>query len=255
MGIKPDYDAGAGEVLLFLNSSNTTYEVFSEVMDDLAASFRVIGHNYRSIRVEDCGPFSIHDLAEDTFTLMNGLGIDRWTVVGSSMGGFVGLRSALIRPGAVERLVLIGTSATRTDEQSALVLQAIEQLEGNDRVDRTWAEWAMRICLSDSFAEANPEIVDFWTERIISMSAANIAEEFRASAAREDLMPDLDQIACPTLVIHGTEDRAFTVEETLSWSQRIPNCRTEILPATGHFISIEKAAECVRIIRDFMATV
>jgi len=254
MTIEPDYDAGAGQALLFLNSSNTTYELFSEVMDDLASRFRVIGHNYRSVRAEDCGPFSIHDLAEDTFTLMNSLGIDHWTVVGSSMGGFVGLRAALLRPTAIDRLVLIGTSATRTDEQSALVLQAIEQLEGSDRVSHEWADWAMRICLSDAFAQTNPEVVDAWTKRIVSMSAANISEEFRASAAREDLVPDLDRITCPTLVIHGTEDRAFTVEETLSWSNHIPNCRTEILPATGHFVSIERPAECVRLIQDFMVT-
>lgn len=254
MRIEPDYDAGVGQALLFLNSSNTTYELFSDVMDELASRFRVIGHNYRSVRVEDCGPFSIHDLAEDTFTLMDGLGIDRWTVVGSSMGGFVGLRAALMRPTAIDRLVLIGTSATRTDEQSALVLQAIEQLEESDRVSKSWADWAMRICLSDAFAQTNPEVVDAWTERIVSMSAANVSEEFRASAAREDLVQDLDQITCPTLVIHGTEDRAFSVAETLSWSGRIADCRTEILPATGHFVTIEKPAECVRLIQDFMVT-
>lgn len=251
--IQPDFDQGRGEVLLFLNSSNTTYELFSDVMADLSRDFRVIGHNYRSIRTVDCPPFTIEDLAEDTFELMANMGVSQWTVVGSSMGGFVGLKSALLRPEAIERLVLIGTSATRTDEQSALVLEAIDLLAGEDRVPLDWAHWAIRICLSGRFASDNPDIVDAWAERITKMQAANIAEEFRASMGREDLVPHLDRITCPVLVIHGDEDSAFTVAETIAWTDRLPDCECHILEATGHFVSVERPDDCICLIRKFMA--
>lgn len=250
--IEPDFDQGSGDVLLFLNSSNTTYELFADVMPHLVSDYRVIGHNYRSIRQEDCGPFTIDDLAHDTFELMDGLGISEWTIVGSSMGGFVGLKSALFRPHSISRLVLIGTSATRTDEQSALVLEAIKQLEGQDRVGHAWAEWAMRVCLADSFADGNPWVVAEWTERICQMSAANITQEFAASAARDDLVPRLEEIGCPTLVIHGSEDRAFTVEETKMWSSLIPECEVHILEGVGHFVSVESPVETERILRSFL---
>lgn len=251
--IEPDFDQGVGDALLFLNSSNTTYELFTDVMKELSADYRVIGHNYRSIRDENCGAFTIDDLAMDTFELMNGLGIEDWTVVGSSMGGFVGLKSALLQPSRITRLILIGTSATRSDEQSALVLEAIEQLVGSDRVSRDWAAWAMRICLSDGYADANPSVVADWVDRISAMSADNIIEEFRSSAAREDLVDDLDQIVCPTLVIHGSEDRAFGLEETHKWSSLIPNCEVHILDNVGHFVSLEDPAETVRLMRAFLA--
>ena len=250
--IPPDFRDGSGEPILFLNSSNTNYTLFTAVMANLAKDFTVIGHNYRSIRLPRSGDFTIDDLADDTFDVMAGLQIERWTVVGSSMGGFVALNAALRRPHSIARLVLVGTSATRTDEQTQLVLQAIAQLQNFDRVPVDWAQWAMQICLSEDFRARHPEVVTRWVEQISAMSAENIASEFRASANREDLTLALSRISCPVLVIHGTEDPAFSVEETWAWASQIEDVKVEILPGVGHFVTEEIPELTAQLIRDFV---
>ena len=250
--IRPDFLDGTGEPILFLNSSNTNYSLFSAVMANLAHDFTVIGHNYRSVREERSGDFTIDDLADDTFDVMAGPNFERWNIVGSSMGGFVALNSVLRRPDSIARLVLIGTSATRTDEQTDLVLQAISQLQDCDRVPTEWAQWAMQICLSEDFRTRRPEVVARWVEQITTMSAENIASEFRASASRRDLTSSLSRIKCPVLVIHGTEDPAFSVEETFAWASCIPGAKVEILPGVGHFVTEEVPELTAELIRDFM---
>ena len=250
--IRPDFRDGTGEPILFLNSSNTNFTLFSAVMANLASDFTVIGHNYRSVREKRSGDFTIDDLADDTFDVMAGLNFERWTIVGSSMGGFVALNSVLRRPESIARLVLIGTSATRTDEQTELVLQAIAQLQDCDRVPTEWAQWAMQICLSEDFRTRHPEVVTRWVEQITAMSAENIASEFRASANRHDLTSSLSRVNCPVLVIHGTEDPAFSVEETLAWASCIAGAKVEILPGVGHFVTEEVPEQTAELIRDFM---
>lgn len=249
--IAPDYEAGSGELLVFTNSSNTTFHLFSEVLDRLAENYRVVGHNYRSLRVPDCGPFSVGDLVDDVFELVDGLGVNEWTMVGSSMGGFVALEAALSRPAQVKGLVLIGTTATRTDEQTALVNEAIAALRGHERVPEDWARWALAICFSQAYATDHPDVVEDWVRRLTEMPADGVAEEFLCSSRRRDLLLDLDQIECPVMVIHGSEDRPFPLEEAESWASRLPRCEFVAVEGVGHFASIEAADTVAELIERF----
>jgi pimeloyl-ACP methyl ester carboxylesterase len=51
--------------------------------------------------------FSLQQLAGNTRALLASLGIDRATIIGHSVGGMLGMRSALTFPDGVERLVLV----------------------------------------------------------------------------------------------------------------------------------------------------
>lgn len=251
MAVKPDFVRGNGEAMLFLNSSNTTYHMFSAVFDRLQKNFRVIGHNYRSLRIPHSGPFDIDVLADDALDLLEDQAPAPWTLVGSSMGGFVALNIALRRPSDVKRLVLIGTSATRSADQSALVEQAIAQLEGCDQVPEEWARWALTVCFSSDFERQHPGVVDDWVARVSQMPAAGVSEEFRCSAARRDLIDDVSRIECPVLVIHGTEDQPFSVEETKSWATRIPRAELVMLDGVGHLASVEAPDAVANLIQSF----
>src|SRR4051812_17017954 len=74
----------------------------------LGERMRTFALDYRDVGDSDSspGPYAIADVAADVHGLMGVLGIERASLVGISMGGFVALELALAHPEAVDRLVL-----------------------------------------------------------------------------------------------------------------------------------------------------
>ena len=64
---------------------------------------------------EDTRIDSVHDLAFFYLDLLNELGIDRVSVIGSSLGGWIGADLATIEPARIAHLVLIGASGLRVE--------------------------------------------------------------------------------------------------------------------------------------------
>ncbi|MFL6237451.1 MAG: alpha/beta fold hydrolase, partial [Thermoanaerobaculia bacterium] len=70
-----------------------------------------------------------------------------------------------------------------------------------------------------------------------------------------DLTPDLPRIQCPTLVLAGEADQMFPLERSRALAAGIPGARVEAVPGGSHAIVIEKPAEVVRILLEFLASV
>jgi len=71
-----------------------------------------------SSKIEDptCeGPYTLSDMARDSVGLMDGLGIDRAHICGTSMGGMIAQHIALLAPERIVRLVLASTTTTGKD--------------------------------------------------------------------------------------------------------------------------------------------
>jgi pimeloyl-ACP methyl ester carboxylesterase len=56
---------------------------------------------------------------------------------------------------------------------------------------------------------------------------------------RPDRRPELPSIACPTLVIVGTEDTLTPPAEAAAMARAIPNARLAELPGAGHLANLE----------------
>jgi pimeloyl-ACP methyl ester carboxylesterase len=67
-----------------------------------------------------------------------------------------------------------------------------------------------------------------------------------------DTYDRLPEIACPTLVITGLEDLVIPAENSRVLADRIPNARLIAVRNAGHLFFIEKPAETVATIRDFL---
>src|SRR5207245_1393476 len=59
-------------------------------------------------------PMRFETMADDIAALIRSLGLERAAIMGFSLGGAVGLRTALQHPEVVERLVLVSTVSQRT---------------------------------------------------------------------------------------------------------------------------------------------
>jgi pimeloyl-ACP methyl ester carboxylesterase len=60
----------------------------------------------------------------------------------------------------------------------------------------------------------------------------------------------LNQIACPTLVITGDQDRLVPMANSHRLLKLIPGARLEIIPGAGHVFPLEREAETVRLVTE-----
>ena len=105
-------DRGQGEVLIFQHGWLSTLHVWDGVIPHLEDRYRCIAVDTRG-----CGEssrtkegHSIDQYADDVLALARGLGIDRFTMIGHSMGGVIATHAALKAPEVVERMVLVAST-------------------------------------------------------------------------------------------------------------------------------------------------
>src|SRR5881394_2208311 len=105
---------GGGRPLLVLNGFGATSADWDpSFIDRLASSHELILLNNRGIggSTDDGQPFDIAKLAADAAHVIETLGIERTSVMGWSMGGFVAQPLALRCAGRINELVLLSTDS------------------------------------------------------------------------------------------------------------------------------------------------
>jgi 3-oxoadipate enol-lactonase len=242
-----------GQPLLLAGSLGTTPAMWEPQVPQLAQDYRVIrvelrGHGGTGGSPVPPGPYSIDDLGGDVLALMDRLGLEHTSYCGLSIGGMVGQWLAINAPHRVRRLILISTSAhlppaDAWHERAAAVRQA-----GTPEVvaDAVLGRW-----FTPAYAERRPEVVARYREMISSTAAESYAGCCEAIAAM-DLRDGLPQITAATLVIVGAQDPATPPVHGAAIAGAVAAARLEVLDPGAHLLSVERAADVTRLIRDHM---
>ena len=180
----------------------------------------------------------IRDLARDILARAPA----RFSFVGLSLGGAVGMRLALDAPERLDRVVLACTSARFgepvTWEERARLVRA----EGVEAVvDAVLERW---------FTPAFPDV-----GRYRAMFLSTDAESYARccdALARWDVRDELGRIAAPTLVVSGADDPATPPEHSELLASRIPNARHVVIPGARHLANIECAEDFNDLLLDHL---
>ena len=222
----------------------------------LGRRFRTLALDYRDVGDSDpaTAPYTIAELADDVAGLARALDIERATMIGVSMGGFIALELALRRAALVDKLVLVVTSGggpthvSTSPEIMRLLMPGDEQVETGAGARRVCAAVA-----GPGFSERRPEEIDAFVAiaRHRPMSRAAYLRQLQACRAH-DVADRLDRIQAPTLVLHGDVDPLVPVANGKLLAARIPGAELIVYPATGHIPEVECADELNRDLIRFL---
>ncbi len=201
-------------------------------------------------------PYSVDWYVDWLGRLADRLGLAEAVVVGSSMGGLLGIRLAERRPGLVRALALVGSA-------------------GGPR--RRLRSWAMRLLLSErrllglTEASFRRQLRSFFHREV--PEAAEIARLGAALAAGPEWPPyvrafvrgartvighsaieALERLPIPVLVLWGRQDRVLPVADAVAMHRalergRSPSARLEIVEECGHYPPLERP-DVVRAVLD-----
>lgn len=103
-------DEGFGDVIVLLHGIGASSEDWEAQVDALRAQYRVIAPDLRGFgKSERAGNYRIERFAADVWALLAELKIDRFSLVGHSMGGAIALEMAIAKPACIERILLANT--------------------------------------------------------------------------------------------------------------------------------------------------
>jgi 3-oxoadipate enol-lactonase/4-carboxymuconolactone decarboxylase len=213
--------------LLLGSSLGTEHALWAPAIPALVRRFRVLSFDWRGHGASEApaGEYSIADLAGDALAVADAAGAQRFSYLGVSLGGMVGMWLGIHASDRVAKLVLSNTSA----KMSAAA----------------WAERIARIRARGIEAIVDAVLQRWFTPRYLARADATFASARAAflavdaggyigccAAIRDmDLTADLTSIRAPTLVITGARDVATPKEMGAAIAAAVPGARCVEIPA------------------------
>ncbi len=223
-------------------------KVFSSSPRHRVFAFDLPGHGER---VREQGFDSHERNAQEVCRLMGERGVQKGILVGASMGGAVALTAALQSPERVAGLVLVATGAKMRMHPSFLE-------EGRKRAETFGTripEATHIVPVEQMVAATTPSDVILWLKEHIGQASAQATYADFLANDRFDVMARLGEIAAPTLVVSGSEDRMTPPKFSQFLADNIPHAQLEILPHAGHYPMVEQADAFNKRLEDFLRAV
>jgi pimeloyl-ACP methyl ester carboxylesterase len=192
------------------------------------------------------------------------IGIERATLVGNSMGGFIAAETAISHPSRVEKLVLVSAAGgpalrERNDASQARVMRAA----------RLFAPIAAAAVARREHMIRRPRLRQMllykivrYPQRIEPELCFEVASGGNKPGFLHALQAILDydfehrvpEIACPTLIVWGRNDEIVPVEDAYEYERLIPGARKVIFEQTGHVPMLERPERFNRLVEEFVSS-
>lgn len=179
-------------------------------------------------------------------------------VLGYSMGGVIALRLAVARPVDITALALVSAAGIVSVRRRAQIWLAITgALRPAQIMTRFRSTFARRPRLrwlpfglwgAVDPPALSPESVLGFLEGPSQHTDVGTAGR---ALLRDDPRPDLEHVACPTLLVWGARDRLVPLEDGFEYARRL-RAPIRTLPAAGHLLIGEQPRECAAILERFL---
>ena len=224
--------------ILFIHGAGATNSVWrlqtNHFRDSVAVDLP--GHPHGS------GRSTIEDYVRFVEQQINQLRLRDVIVVGHSMGGAIGIDIALNKQQQLRALVLVGTGAR---------LRVLPEFLS--RIEENYAE-AVKLVASWSISvSADNLLVDRVADDLMRISPDVTLGDFTACDGF-DRLDRVEEIAYPTLVVCGADDRMTPVKYSEYLHRKINDSKLVIIPGAGHGVMLEKHREFNQALEDFFAS-
>jgi len=180
---------------------------------------------------------------------MTELKIEKASLVGNSMGGWVAALTAIKYPNRVEKIVLADAAGI---VPANVPRDDLYQLNNSTR-DEVKAN--MKRIFANPLLQSNEALVDqFMTARVTANDGGTINSLIESIARKEDFLNDrLGEIKKPTLIIWGKQDGLLPVADATTFNKGIAGSELVLFDQCGHVPQFEKALDFNKAVLSFLA--
>jgi pimeloyl-ACP methyl ester carboxylesterase len=264
VGARVNYvEMGQGAPLLFVHGLSGCWQNWLENIPHFARERRVIALDLPGFGASPMPPWELTIPAYGRFVrdFCERLGIDRCSLVGNSMGGFIATEVAITEPERVNDLTLVsaaGITWARARREPAEML---------GRVGRAAAPLMLRFELSairrpkfrhrafaGVFHDPNALRRELLWENVVPAFQSPGYFDAMRNLVGYDIRDRLEEIGVPTLIVWGRNDRVVPVPAAFAYRKRIgDNAELVIFDECGHVPQLERPIRFNRVLDEFLA--
>ncbi|MCG3110533.1 MAG: alpha/beta fold hydrolase [Candidatus Manganitrophus sp. SB1] len=255
-------ETGAGPPLLFIHGLFDLLETWERLTPLLSDQFKLCAIDlpgFGKSPLPEEWEESLSGMIEAVVAFLDSKGIEKTSIVGSSMGGGIALGVAGRHPERVDKIVLINPYGFPSPPVAAEVARS--------RILGTLLPYllnkpVLKHCARALFSRSlnDPRLLtDTLVERVIAPFATlrrrkdlfRFLQGISTETMREidALLPRIHQ---PVLILWGEKDRWLPIDHAHRLRQRLSNSQLTTLPDCGHLPQMDKPKEVAEAIRHFL---
>jgi pimeloyl-ACP methyl ester carboxylesterase len=243
-------DNGQGNAIVFLHGFLENKTMWKDYVSFFTDQYRVITIDLLGHGQSDCLGY-IHEMEDNAHVVQEVLAhlkIEKATILGHSMGGYVGLAFAELYPAAIKKLVLINSTAREdSPEKKTNRSRAIKAVKQNYIA-------FVSLAIANLFSENNRTKFTKEIERAklhaLKTPLQGIIASLEGMKIRKDRETLLQKNLFPVLLVLGKKDPVLNYEETIS---QVEDTTAELVSfEDGHMSPIENKEELKIVLSHFL---
>ena len=249
-------EEGEGDAVVCVHGLGGSSNTFTPVMGALA--------RYRTVRMDlpgsgrshaaMAGPLTIERLVDAVQTVCARLRIERAHFVAHSMGNIVCQHLAVARPGLVRSLAMFGPLIAPNDTARGNIRARGAKVRDEGAAGMHEVALALvQAAMSAETRQRSPVATAFVRESLMRQDPAGYARTCEALADAQ--AAPVERIEAPVLLVTGDEDGVAPPQAVRAMAERMKRARVVVLHRCGHWTPVERADDCARELRDFLAAV
>lgn len=256
-------ESGTGPALVLIHGLGGAKEDFEGCMASLARrGWRVVAFDMRGHgpgdRPSGASAYSLDTFADDTLAVADSCHLDRFHLLGHSVGGMVARRVALAHPERVASLTLVDTTHGPMPGLDPVLAEGAAWIALNQGM----AELRRRMTERDPLGtpahqrlmRERPGYEEFNERKWAALSPEMYAALVVEIATQPDQLQDLRRITCPTLVMVGEQD-TLLIDDARRMTEAIPGARLVVVSDAGHAPQLETPATFEDEVQAFLSSV
>lgn len=245
-------ETGEGPAVVLVHGFGEDGTVWSQQYDALPQYRVLIPDLPGSGRSGEVADMSIKGLSATLHAWLLKLGVERCTMIGHSMGGYITLAFAEQYPQALNAFGLFHSTAYGdTEEKKATRRKGIEFIKKNGAFE--FLKTSIPTLYSDVTKKHQPKLIEQQIEASHDFSATALVRYYEAMMARPDRVHVLKASALPVLFLLGREDAAIPLKDGLEQCYLPDQSFTSILENSGHMGMREEVEKSNKQLLEFLA--
>ena len=245
-------EAGSGWPVVLLHGFPLSADMWRPQLENVPDGWRFIAPDLAGFGPDALAPVqSMADLADGVIEFLDAMRIEKATLGGLSMGGYVTFGVMRRDPERAVGLILADTRATADNEQGrAARSKMVETLRM--RGVSAVAEEMMPKLLGETTRRNAPEVEARVRGLIEVNTPEGLAGAVTAMRDRPDSTSLLSSISMPTLILVGEEDVLTPPADAEAMRSKVSRAHLVSIPRAGHLSNLEAPEKFSAALSDFL---
>ena len=237
--------------LVFIHGVGLDHQMWNPQINNLnkfsTITYDLLGHGKTPCKKEK---LTLNDFSNQLVEILEHLQINKINLIGFSLGSLIALDFTSNYEDKINKLILIGTTYKRSNQERSLVLDRYNQAKLNKPISKQ----ALKRWFSDDYLEKNPKTYELFINILNKQPEdhKNFLKAYDLFANHKDNVQAIQKNIVKTLVMTGSDDPGSTPTMSKELVKDLVNSSYIEIKNGKHLCSIECADDVNINIRNFI---